>query len=100
MQPLTPEQVDGVIRDLVQSFFGCARAAGMSYRDLEPLVGVTYQTLNNWDRGKTPGDLHSLLVLMWAKGQLESLSAEEATDMNNNQAKRRKWVASITKTAA
>ena len=51
MPLLTTEQVDGVIRNLVQSFFERAGLAGMSYRDAAPLVGVTYQTLNNWARG-------------------------------------------------
>jgi transposase len=92
MPLLTTEQVDGVIRNLVQSFFERAGLAGMSYRDAAPLVGVTYQTLNNWARGTMPGDLHTLLALMWAKARLDELSDEEVTAMQNNQAARREWV--------
>lgn len=88
----TSEQVDGEVRGLVKSFFALTKRAGMSYRDAAPLVGVTAQSLNNWSRGTLPGDLHSLMALMWAKSRLDTLTDEEAAAMQRNQSRRREWV--------
>lgn len=92
MPLLTPKQVDDVVRNLVQSFLGRADEVGMSYRDLAPLVGVTHQTLHNWANGTMPGELHTLIALLWAKARLDGLTKEEIDAMKHNQAQRREWV--------